>query len=170
MSKIQKKCEVCKEFFIPKWCCISTKKSTEEKRRTTKGIGWSNSWQSSINFFTTENYTSWCGKEHTVQTCTSRSDSRNQSWNSRLVRIERKAVERMVTIQEWTPTTGKKSTIKLYRLEPEDCCTIGEIAQKFGISDSSVYKDIRKDSIPIRQIGKYVYAPKTEIDNIYDPK
>jgi hypothetical protein len=61
-------------------------------------------------------------------------------------------------------------TVKLYRLEPKDCYTIGEIAGKFGISDSFVYKYIRKFSIPTRQIGKYVYAPKSEIDHIYNSK
>ena len=54
-----------------------------------------------------------------------------------------------------------------YRLEPEDCYTIGEIAKKFGIHDSTVYLHIRKYSIPTRQIGNYVYAPKSEIDNLY---
>ena len=63
---------------------------------------------------------------------------------------------------------NEKQTTKLYSLEPEDCYTIGEISKKFGISDSSVHKHIRKFSIPIRQIGSYVYAPKSEIDNIYN--
>ena len=38
----------------------------------------------------------------------------------------------------------KKSEVKTYRLEPEDCYTIGEIAKKFGIHDSTVYLHIRK--------------------------
>lgn len=56
---------------------------------------------------------------------------------------------------------------KSYRLEPEDCYTIGEISKKFGINESTVYSHIRKYSIPIRQIGKFVYAPKSEIDHLY---
>ncbi|WP_238160938.1 helix-turn-helix domain-containing protein, partial [Flavobacterium cupreum] len=46
--------------------------------------------------------------------------------------------------------------------------SIGEIAERFQISEGSVYNHIRKYSIPTRQIGKYVYAPKMEIDNLYN--
>lgn len=87
---------------------------------------------------------------------------------TRLVRIDRKVIEEMFPIQKDSSVIKETSTVKLYRLEPEDCYTIGEISEKFGISDSSVYKHIRKFSIPIRQIGKYVYTPKSEIDNIYN--
>jgi len=86
----------------------------------------------------------------------------------RLVRIDRTTIEKMFPIQENTSSEEEKPKVKLYSLEPDDCYTIGEIAKKFGISDSSVYKHIRKFSIPIRQIGKYVYAPKVEIDRIYN--
>ena len=89
---------------------------------------------------------------------------------ARLVRIDRTAIEKMFPIQNDTSLIKESSTVRLYRLEPEDCYTIGEISEKFGISDSSVYKHIRKFSIPIRQIGKYVYAPKFEIDHIYNSK
>lgn len=57
--------------------------------------------------------------------------------------------------------------VKLYRMEPEDCYTIGEIAKKFRLDDSTVYAHIRKFSIPSRQIGNFVYVPKKEIDNLY---
>jgi excisionase family DNA binding protein len=87
----------------------------------------------------------------------------------RLVRIDRAAIEEMFPIRQ-VPTMKEKPKMKLYSLEPEDCYTIGEIAKKFGISDNSVYKHIRKFSIPTRQIGKYVYAPKSEIDNVYNSK
>lgn len=86
---------------------------------------------------------------------------------TRLIRIDRTIMEKMFSLRKDTSEVKKTPTAKLYRLEPEDCYTIGEISDKFGISDSSVYKHIRKFSIPIRQIGKYVYAPKSEIDNIY---
>ncbi len=88
---------------------------------------------------------------------------------TRLVRIDRAAIEQMFPIRQ-TPIMKEKPKAKLYSLEPEDCYTIGEISQKFGISDSSVYKHIRKFSIPTRQIGNYVYAPKAEIDSLYNGK
>lgn len=55
----------------------------------------------------------------------------------------------------------------MYRMEPEDCYTIGEIAKKFRLDDSTVYLHIRKYSIPTRQIGNYVYAHKKSIDELY---
>ena len=58
----------------------------------------------------------------------------------------------------------KKETLSF---EPKDCYTIGEIAKKFHINDSSVFKHIRRHSIPTRQIGNYVYVPKSEIDKLY---
>lgn len=55
----------------------------------------------------------------------------------------------------------------LYDMEPENCYTIGEIAQMFGVTERTVYEHIRAYSIPIRYIGNYVYAPKPDIDNLY---
>lgn len=60
-----------------------------------------------------------------------------------------------------------KPLAKLYRMEPEDCYTIGEVAKKFRLDDSTVYIHIRKYSIPTRQIGNYVYVPKKSIDELY---
>ena len=50
-------------------------------------------------------------------------------------------------------------------MEPENCYTIGEISKKYRVDDSTVWAHIRKYSIPTRQIGNYVYAPKKEIDS-----
>lgn len=63
--------------------------------------------------------------------------------------------------------TKPKPIVKLYSLEPKDCYTIGEITEKFLVNESTVYLHIRKYSIPTRQIGNFVYAPKKEIDNLY---
>lgn len=34
----------------------------------------------------------------------------------------------------------------------------------------AIYKHIRKYSIPTRQIGNFVYAPKPEINQLYNAK
>ena len=86
---------------------------------------------------------------------------------TRLVRIDKAAIEEMFPIRQTPLQKKEKQTAKLYSLEPEDCYTIGEISKKYGVSNSSVHKHIRKFSIPTRQIGKFVYAPKSEIDNLY---
>ncbi len=87
---------------------------------------------------------------------------------TRHIRIDRVIMEEMFSISETSATIKEENPkAKLYSLEPEDCYTIGEITEKFGISNTSVYTHIRKYSIPTRQIGKYVYAPKSEIDHLY---
>jgi excisionase family DNA binding protein len=52
----------------------------------------------------------------------------------------------------------------------EECYSIGEISEKYGVSLSTVDKTIRKNSIPKRQIGKFVYVPKEAIDKIFANK
>ena len=63
--------------------------------------------------------------------------------------------------------TKPRKPVTMYRMEPEDCYTIGEISKKFHLDDSTVYAHIRKYSIPTRQIGNYVYAHKESIDKLY---
>ena len=84
----------------------------------------------------------------------------------RLTRVSKSTLLNMVPLRE-EPIDRSKPLPKFYRLEPEDCYTIGEIASKFGMNDSTVYSHIRKYSIPTRQIGNFVYAPKLEIDHLY---
>ena len=58
---------------------------------------------------------------------------------------------------------------KTYKFDSSDSYTIGEISKKYGISDSTVYKTIRKVSIPTCQKGKFVFVPKAEIDKVFNP-
>ena len=66
-----------------------------------------------------------------------------------------------------TKAGSRKRKKEALFFEPKDCYTIGEIAKKFHINDCSVFKHIRRHSIPTRQIGNYVYVPKSEIDKLY---
>lgn len=84
----------------------------------------------------------------------------------RLTRVSRSELIGLLPLRE-EPMNIDRALPKPYFLEPDDCYTIGEIAEKFAIAESSVYSHIRKYSIPIRQIGRFVYAPKSEIDRIY---
>lgn len=84
----------------------------------------------------------------------------------RLTRIKKADLESLFPKRE-APIEKPQSLPKLYSLEPEDCYTIGEICKKYNINDSSVWSHVRKYSIPTRQIGNYVYVPKSEIDKLY---
>lgn len=83
------------------------------------------------------------------------------------LRLKREDLEQRYERRKKVRKAAKKPIPKTYNLEPENCYTIGEISKKFGIHDSSVWSHIRKFSIPTRQIGNYVYAPKSEIDKLY---
>lgn len=93
---------------------------------------------------------------------------RSYNLGKRMTRICREDLERNFNLR---PIDEQKlrtrNEAKLYNLEPEYCYTIGEITAKFGVTEGTVYKHIRKFSIPIRQIGNYVYAPKSVIDQLY---
>lgn len=84
----------------------------------------------------------------------------------RLTRVSKSELMGKLPLRE-VPIDRSIALPKPYHLEPEDCYTIGEIAEKFSIAESTVYGHIRKYSIPIRQIGRFVYAPKSEIDHLY---
>jgi len=85
---------------------------------------------------------------------------------TRLTRIDKREMMKHFPLRG-NPIDRSKPLPHLYNMEPENCYTIGEISEMFGVEDSTVYKHIRKYSIPIRQIGNYVYAPKPDIDNLY---
>lgn len=88
----------------------------------------------------------------------------------RLTRVSRTHIEAMFTavvIPKEQPQ--EKQAVKL-QYEPNECYTIGEISEKYGVSLSTVDKTIRKNSIPKRQIGKFVYVPKIMIDKIFGGK
>ena len=88
----------------------------------------------------------------------------------RLTRISRTHIEAMFTavaIPEEKPQ--EQQAVKL-QYEPSECYTIGEISEKYGVSLSTVDKTIRKNSIPKRQVGKFVYVPKEMIDKIFGGK
>jgi excisionase family DNA binding protein len=85
----------------------------------------------------------------------------------RLTRISRTHIETMFTPLAVVPTVPEKQQPKKMDYSQEECYTIGEITEKFGISPSTVSNTIRRNSIPKKQIGKFVYVPKVEIEKIF---
>lgn len=85
----------------------------------------------------------------------------------RQTRVSKDDLMKLYPLREISSEVKKKTIPKKFRMEPEDCYTIGEIRKKFRLDESTVYTHIRKYSIPMRQIGNYVYVPKSEIDELY---
>lgn len=84
----------------------------------------------------------------------------------KMIRVSKTELMKMYPLRKH-PLKKEKPEPKLYSLEPKNCYTINEICKKYHMNDSTAYMQIRKYSIPTRQIGNYVYVPKKEIDNLY---
>ena len=85
----------------------------------------------------------------------------------RLTRLSKKQLGELFPLRTSVIDGEVKTVRKLYDMEQENCYTITEICKKYKVNDSTVYTQIRKYGIPTRQIGNYVYVPKSEIDNLY---
>ena len=85
----------------------------------------------------------------------------------RQTRVKKEDLLKRYPIRESPLQVKKKSLPKRYSMEPEDCYTISEICKKYCLDEYTVHHHIRKYSIPTRQIGNFVYVPKSEIDEIY---
>ena len=78
------------------------------------------------------------------------------------------SLEQMFPLQKSLPKQRQTTRDEVFDMSPNNCYTIGEISQKFKITEYSVYHHIRKYSVPTRQIGRFVYAPKSEIEKLYN--
>ncbi|HEY5592635.1 MAG TPA: helix-turn-helix domain-containing protein [Paludibacter sp.] len=83
----------------------------------------------------------------------------------RLTRVSRLHIEAMFTAVPLLEEP-KEQPIKL-KYEPGECYTIADVSEKFGVSLSTVSNTIRRNSIPKRQVGRFVYVPKEQIDRIF---
>ncbi|MDR2969468.1 MAG: helix-turn-helix domain-containing protein [Tannerellaceae bacterium] len=86
----------------------------------------------------------------------------------RLTRVSRVHLEEMYSTIE-IPEEPKEKPIKLH-YEIDECYTVTEISVKYGVSPSTVENVIRRNSLPKRQVGNYVYVPKEPIDKIFARK
>ena len=86
----------------------------------------------------------------------------------RLTRVSRLHIEAMFT-EVVLPEEPKEQPVKL-RYNESECYKITEVSEKFGVSPSTVNKSIRRNSIPRRQVGKFVFVPKEQIDRIFSNK
>lgn len=84
----------------------------------------------------------------------------------RLTRISRAHLEASFPLIEEQPKELPVSPAS-FKFDESDCYTIGQITDIYGVCESTVYKAIRKQSIPSCQRGNYVYVPKVEIDKLF---
>ena len=175
--EIKRKCEVCGSMFLAKtldshYCCrkcsdiaYNRKRAEATKRQQMdKVISLMPEGRDYISVAEAEAIFGVC--KETIRRMIRRGKVSSINLGTRLTRVSKSELMGILPLRE-EPVNRDVALPRPYNLEPEDCYTIGEISKKFGINDSTVYGHIRKYSIPIRQIGNYVYAPKLEIDRIY---
>jgi excisionase family DNA binding protein len=85
----------------------------------------------------------------------------------RLTRISRAHLESMFPLVGASPVQTEQPKQVNYKFDESDCYTVGQITDLYGVCESTVYKAIRKMSIPTCQRGNYVYVPKVEIDKLF---
>lgn len=87
---------------------------------------------------------------------------------SRLTRVKRTDLEILFSAVEIPEE--KEITIEKPNFEIGNCYTLSEISKKFNADPSTVSSVIRKNNIPKKKVGSFVYVPKKQIDEIFDGK
>lgn len=176
---IERKCKMCAESFLAKtldsvYCsrrCSSAayqqKKRAEAQRQKLDAIA--KSIPSTKDFLSVQEATClYSVSKETLYRLIRRKSITYINLGVRLIRLSRSELEKKFSHREESIRKEKEQPVKTYRLEIEDCYTIGEVSERFGVSASTIYTAIRKYSIVLRQIGKYVYIPKIEVNNIFN--
>ncbi len=86
----------------------------------------------------------------------------------RLTRVSKIDIEQMFTAVEM-PDKSEEITEKP-NFEVGNCYTISEISSKFYADPGTVTNLIKRNKIPTKKVGSFVYVPKNLIDKIFDGK
>ena len=89
------------------------------------------------------------------------------NFGERLTRVSKLDLEALFTAVELPAEKeqGLKPNFKV-----GNCYTISQISEKFNADPSTVYNVIKRNKIPTKKVGSFVYAPKVEIDKIFAGK
>ncbi|WBV54145.1 helix-turn-helix domain-containing protein [Chryseobacterium gambrini] len=86
----------------------------------------------------------------------------------RLTRVKRSDLDAMFT--EVKVPYQKEKIQEENEFEVGNCYTLSEVSQKYNANPSTVSGIIRKNNIPKKKVGSFVYVPKKRIDEIFDGK
>lgn len=172
--KIQRVCEECGKIFTPptlisKYCCSACSKKAYKKRQIAKekeAIRQALIRQipSSKGYLTVKEAVLIYGISKDVLYRMIRQGLLpSHNFGQRQTRLSRQYMDEHFKKKPMRRNSKKEAL----SFEPKDCYTIGQIAKKFHINEGTVLTHIRRNSIPTRQVGSYVYVPKSEIDKLY---
>jgi excisionase family DNA binding protein len=87
---------------------------------------------------------------------------------TRLTRVKRSDLEALFSAAEIPEK--KEIVIEKPNFEVGNCYTISEVVQRFHANPSTVSNVIKRNKIPTKKVGSFVYVPKNLIDIIFDGK
>lgn len=87
---------------------------------------------------------------------------------TRLTRVKRSDLEDLFSAVEM-PAKSKGIPEKP-NFEVGNCYTISEVSEKFHADPGTVTNVIKRNKIPTKKVGSFVYVPKNLIDKIFDGK
>ena len=152
---IQRSCEECGKIFTPptlmsKYCCPTCSKRAYKKRQIAKEKeairqALVRRIPSNKGYLTVKESVLIYGISKDVLYRMIRQGLiPSYNFGQRLTRLSRQYMDEHFK----TKAGSRKRKKEALSFEPKDCYTIGEIAKKFHINDSSVFKHIRRHSIP----------------------
>ncbi|MDO4462129.1 MAG: helix-turn-helix domain-containing protein [Bacteroidia bacterium] len=175
--KIERKCALCGTSFLAKtidsiYCSkscsnkaynqrIKEKKQQEEKQQRLEAIS-----ENRLYISVSEAVVIFGISKDTIHRLIRDGRLCATNLGKRLTRISLASLQDMFPKEEQKDTNINPVKDLNKKLAPEECYTIGEIPERFGVSSKTVYEMIRRYGIPKQQIGKYVYVSKKLIENI----
>ncbi len=82
----------------------------------------------------------------------------------RLTRVKRADLENLFSKIEMPIEKKKKEKPNF---EIGNCYTLSDVSEKFNANPSTVSSVVRKNNIPTKKVGSFVYVPKNLIDKIF---
>ncbi|WP_124640152.1 helix-turn-helix domain-containing protein [Amniculibacterium aquaticum] len=90
------------------------------------------------------------------------------NFGERLTRVSKTDLEEMFSRVLVVKSSEEEVVKNDYKIE--DCYTLSEVSKKFNTNASTVSSIIKKNNIPKRKVGSFVYVPKKLIDKIFANK
>ena len=90
------------------------------------------------------------------------------NFGERLTRVCKSDLESMFTVVKIAPDKEKIEEKQVFEIGT--CYTISEISAKYHADPGTVNSVIKRNKIPTKKVGSFVYAPKNLIDKIFDGK
>ena len=176
--EITRKCKICGEPFLAKtitsWYCsprcssVAYKRRKDEEKRKKRLDEIAKAIPKDQEYITVpEAYSMFGISKETLYRLIRKGVIPSVNIGQRQTRVSKEKLMKMYPLRKSLLKKQPKPLPKLYTLENKHCYPIQQPCAQYHMNDSTLYLQIRKYSIPTRQIGNYVYVPKKEIDNLY---